>query len=93
MGSFRQESWSGLPCPPLGDLPDPEIEHASAASQADSLLPLVAQNPPGTVVDPPVTEETQVQSLGQEDPLVKEMATHSRILAWRIPWTEVPCGL
>ena len=33
-------------------------------------------------------QETQVQSLGQEDPLVKEMATHSSILAWRIPWTE-----
>ena len=34
--------------------------------------------------------ETQVQSLGQEDPLGKEMATNSRILAWRIPWTEKP---
>ena len=34
--------------------------------------------------------ETQVQSLGQEDPLEKEMATHSSILAWRIPWTEEP---
>ena len=37
--------------------------------------------------------ETQVQSLGQEDPLEKEMATHSSILAWRIPWTEEPGGL
>ena len=36
---------------------------------------------------------TQVQSLGQEDPLGKEMATHSSILAWRIPWTEEPEGL
>ena len=35
----------------------------------------------------------QVGSLGQEDPLEKEMATHSRILAWRIPWTEEPGGL
>ena len=34
--------------------------------------------------------ETQVRSLGREDPLEKEMATHSSILAWRIPWTEVP---
>ena len=33
-------------------------------------------------------QETQVPSLSQEDPLEKEMATHSRILAWRIPWTE-----
>ena len=37
--------------------------------------------------------ETWVQSLGQEDPLEKEMATHSSILAWRIPWTEEPGGL
>ena len=34
--------------------------------------------------------ETRVQSLGREDPLEQEMATHSRILAWRIPWTEEP---
>ena len=38
----------------------------------------------------PVMRETQVQSLGQEDPLEKEMATHSNILAWKIPWTEEP---
>ena len=35
-------------------------------------------------------QETWVQPLGQEDPLEKEMATHSRILAWKIPWTEEP---
>ena len=35
-------------------------------------------------------QETQVPSLGQEDPLEKEMATHSSILAWKIPWTEEP---
>ena len=39
------------------------------------------------------TQETQVQSLGQQDPLEKRMATHSSILAWRIPWTEEPGGL
>ena len=38
-------------------------------------------------------QETQVQSLGQEDPLEEEMAAHSSILAWGIPWTEEPCGL
>ena len=38
-------------------------------------------------------QETQVPSLGQEDPLEKEMATHSTILAWEIPWTETPGGL
>ena len=41
----------------------------------------------------PATQEIRVQLLGQEDPLEKEMATHSSILAWRIPWTEEPGGL
>ena len=39
---------------------------------------------------PPAIQETQVQFLGGEDPLEKEMATHSSILAWRIPWAEEP---
>ena len=39
------------------------------------------------------TQETWVQSLGQEDPLEKEMTTHASILAWEIPWTEEPGGL
>ena len=38
----------------------------------------------------PAMQETQVQSLGQKDPLEKEMATHSSILAWRIPWRKEP---
>ena len=38
----------------------------------------------------PTMRETCVQSLGREDPLEKEMATHSSILAWKIPWTEEP---
>ena len=42
---------------------------------------------------PPVLQETQVPSLGQEDPLEEGMATHSGILAWRIPWAEEPGGL
>ena len=41
----------------------------------------------------PRVQETWVQSLGWEDPLQKRMATHSSILAWRIPWTEEPGGL
>ena len=41
----------------------------------------------------PAMQETQVRSLGQEDPLEKEMATQSSLLAWRIPWTEEPGGL
>ena len=41
----------------------------------------------------PAMQETWVRSLGWEDPLEKEMATHSSILAWRIPWAEEPGGL
>jgi len=52
--------------------------------------------PGGSVVkNPPAKQEmqkTQVQSLGCEDPLKEEMATHSSILAWKIPWTEEPGG-
>ena len=51
--------------------------------------PLVAQ----TVKNLPAMQETQVQSLGWEDPLEKRMAAHSSVLAWRIPWTEEPGGL
>ena len=50
---------------------------------------LVAQ----LIKNQPAMQETWVRSLGWEDPLEKEMATHSSILAWRIPWTEEPGGL
>ena len=45
------------------------------------------------VKNPPAVQETQVRSLGWEDPLEEEMATHSSILARKIPWTEEPGGL
>ena len=45
------------------------------------------------VKNPTAMQETQVQSLGWEDSLEKGMATHSSILAWRIPWTKEPGGL
>ena len=45
------------------------------------------------VKNPPAKQETQVLSLGQEDPLEKEITTHSSNLAWEIPWTEEPSGL
>ena len=50
---------------------------------------LVAQ----TLKNLPAMQKTQVRSLDREDPLEKEMATHSSILAWRIPWTEEPAQL
>ena len=76
VGFSRQECGRGLPFPSPGDLPDPGIKPGS----------LVAQ----MVKRPPTVWETQVRSLGREDPLEKEMATHPRILAWKIPWTEEP---
>ena len=54
-----------------------------------SMTSLVAQ----MVKHLPTTQETRVRSLGWEDPLEKEMATHSSVLAWRIPWMEEPSGL
>ena len=53
------------------------------------MAPLVAQ----MIKNLPAICETQVRSLGWEDPLEKELATHSSILAWRIPWTEEPGGV
>ena len=55
----------------------------------DSLLEMVAQ----MIKCLPAVRETRVRSLGWEDPLEKEMATHSSNLAWEIPWTEEPGGL
>ena len=95
-GFSRQEFWSGLPCPPPGHLSNPGIESRSPTLQVDSLpseplgkplvkiffrASLVAQ----TVKDLPAMKETWFQSLGWEDTLEEGMATHSRILAWRIP--------
>ena len=58
------------------------------SQQLSVLNALVAQ----MVKHLPTMRETWVPSLGREDPLEKEMATHSSILAWRIPWTEEPGG-
>ena len=55
----------------------------------DILASLMAQ----MVENLPMMQETQVQSLGREDPLEEEMATHSSVLAWRIPQTQEPRGL
>ena len=53
-------------------------------------LPIIASLVVQMEKNLPGMQETQVQSLGQEEPLEKGMATHSSILAWRIPWTEEP---
>ena len=62
-------------------------EHGQTVSKLLQQLPsLVVQ----TVMRLSTMRETQVQSLGWEDPLEKEMAIHSRTIAWKIPWTEEP---
>ena len=56
-----------------------------------SIIKIKQSFPDDSVVkNPPAKQETWVQSLGQENPLEKKMATHSRIPAWEIPWTEEP---
>ena len=74
----------------------PEADRLSSLSKEmlighdwTSLMALVVKNPPAMQE----TQEMWVRSLGREDPLEEEMATHSSILAWRIPWTEEPGGL
>ena len=97
----RQKYWSGVPFPLPGDFSDPGIKPTSLASSAlasDSLSPEL----PGKLImtcmhkgfpngsdskESSAIQETQVRSLGQEDPLEKGMATHSSILAWKIPGT------
>ena len=61
----------------------------TAALLAEFWVSLMAQ----AVKNLPAIQETQIQSLGREDPLEKGMAIHSSILVWRIPWTERPGGL
>ena len=58
-------------------------------SPTPAIASLIAQS----VKNLPAVQETQVQVLGWEEPLEKEMVTHSSMLAWRIPWTEEPAGL
>ena len=97
MEFFRQGYWSGLLVPSPGDLPDPGIELGSTGRSPGERIGyslqyswafLVAQ----LVKNLPAMQETWVRSLGWEDPLEKGKATHSSILAWRIPWTILSMG-
>ena len=82
-----------MPFPSPEELPDPGIEPGSPTWQA---LPTEPLGKPPVVKNPPAMQETQemqIRSLGLEDPLEEGMATHSSILAWRIPWAEESGGL
>ena len=100
MGFSRQEYWSRVSLLfPLNDLDnhnhvithlEPDILECEVKGALGNFgASLVAQR----LKCLPAMWETWVRSLGQEDPLGKEMATHSGILAWRIPWTEELGGL
>ena len=77
----------------VGRFSQPRVKQTSPALQADSSLPTWTSLVAETVKCLSTMQETQVRSLGWEDPLEKEMATHSSILAWEISWTEEPGGL
>ena len=67
----------------LGEDKEFSFDHPPVEMSGASLVAQMVKNPPGM-------QETQVQSLGWKDPLQEGMATHSSIVAWRIPWTEEP---
>ena len=84
--NYPQDNASGFPHGSVGK--------ESACNAGDTvdvgLIPGLASLVAQRLKRLPAMQETRVQSLGQEDPLEKEMATHSSILAWRIPWMEEP---
>ena len=76
-------------CDPLAFLSNAELQSNSALTEPPLIWSsLLVQ----AVKHLPTMQETGVQSLGQEDPLEEEMANHSTIFAWRIPWTEKEAG-
>ena len=84
-GNFKMESWKHGAYKSKS-VSDHHIQSASSALFCTHLAALVAQ----TVKRLPAMQETQVRSLGWEDPMEKEMAIHSSILAWKIAWSEEP---
>ena len=89
---FREQSGAPSVTHAPTTWPSPSSVFNPRAKQA--CVPLLSLGFPGGSVakNPPAKQEAQVQSLGREDPLEKEMATHSSILAWRIPWIKEPAG-
>ena len=83
---WRKEPTLAVPCCHLYDAPSSWFIYFVLSWAWASLVAQMVKNPPAM-------QETQVQRLDQEDLLEKEMATHSSILDWEIPWTEKPGGL
>ena len=74
-------------------LPLSGVQWALRGQLPGGQMPLIHFPGGAAVKNLPAMQETRVRSLGQEDPVEKEMAAHSSILAWRTPWTEEPGGL
>ena len=92
MNNHQKPHLFHTPLTPLMTTFGPDRSHLSYATPQGIQASPVAQQ----VKNLPLMQkmwETQVRSLGQEDPLEEEMATHFSILAWEIPWTEEPGGL
>ena len=70
-----------------------EWERGEVIASGQEIIILYKLTVAQTIKNLPAVQETWVGSLSQEDPLEKGMATHSSVLAWRIPWTEEPGGL
>ena len=73
----------------------PDLTRRLSSSGCSFASFVISLGSPGGLAEKnlPAFQETQVRSLGQQDPLEKEMATHARALAWKIPWIEEPGGL
>ena len=82
---LKTRKWQNWVCAQASFTPD-LCFHVSTALNFIIGVGMVAQ----MIKNPPLVQETWVQPLGQEDPLEEGMATHSSILAWRVPWTEEP---
>ena len=93
----RPEYWSGLPFPSPEIFPtqgsNPGLPHCRQILYWLNLSLYRASGMAQMLKNLPAVQETQVRFLGREDPLEKGVATHSSILAWRIPRTEEPSGL
>ena len=97
-GPWEAQGGGAPPTPPPARLAEPRVPSRplqcllqKAVSPGPRLLAALSLPPGGDGPMPPMWE-TQVQSLGWEDPLEKGIATHSSILVWEIPWTEEPGG-
>ena len=77
----------------MGACKRPSFSRMRTHHSSSDLLPTKSFSSGSVVKNLPAMQETRVLSLGQEDPLEKEMATHSSVLTWKIPWTEETGGI